>query len=214
MRPLILICITVLPAICQCPEAWASIYSYTGPDGTVHLSNHPGNGPSDKHYTLLIADQAEPGEVVPLAAGRKWVRTAVDKAGYDQLVDRAAHQYGLESELLHAVISVESRYNPKAVSRKGAMGLMQLMPDTARRYGVVDAFNPEQNVSGGAQYLRDLLQKFNSDISLALAAYNSGENTVVRSGNRIPAIKETADYVPRVLGFYHDYLDDSHPGGP
>jgi soluble lytic murein transglycosylase-like protein len=116
-------------------------------------------------------------------------------------VQEAARTYELEPALLHAVISVESGYNPKAKSRKGASGLMQLMPDTARRYGVADIFDPAQNVRAGARYLRDLLRMFNNDMKLALAAYNAGENAVIRHG-RIPPYQETVAYVPKVLAFY------------
>jgi soluble lytic murein transglycosylase-like protein len=100
------------------------------------------------------------------------------------------------------VISVESRYNVKAVSKKGASGLMQLMPETAKRYGVADIFDPLQNIRAGAQYLRDLLKMFNNDMRLALAAYNAGENAVVRHGSKIPPYRETTAYVPKVLAFY------------
>ena len=94
---------------------------------------------------------------------------------------------------------MESSYDARAVSPKGAKGLMQLMPDTARRFGVSDPFDPEQNVRAGATYLRSLLDLFKGDTRLALAAYNAGENAVIRSGNRIPAFAETQAYVPRVL---------------
>jgi soluble lytic murein transglycosylase-like protein len=125
------------------------------------------------------------------------------KARYDRVVEKVSRAYGLESELLHAVIAVESSYNPKAVSNKGAAGLMQLMPGTAKRYGVTDAFDPEQNLRGGANYLRDLLKLFDSDVSLALAAFNAGENAVMKHGNRIPPYRETLRYVPRVLDHYN-----------
>lgn len=117
----------------------------------------------------------------------------------DQLIDRVAGEVVLSPQLLHAVIAVESSYDARAVSPKGAKGLMQLMPDTARRFGVSDPFDPEQNVRAGATYLRSLLDLFEGDTRLALAAYNAGENAVIRSGNRIPDFAETQAYVPRVL---------------
>ena len=104
--------------------------------------------------------------------------------------------------LLHAVIHVESGYDPKAVSKQGAQGLMQLMPGTARRYEVSDSFDPVQNVRGGARYLRDLLQMFHDDLRLVLAAYNAGEYAVIRNGYRVPPLKSTAAYVARVLQLY------------
>ncbi len=155
-----------------------------------------------RRWHIAKKPQAQPQ---PPAAARKPGSGLARKAGYDQIVDEVSRTYGLESALLHAVVSVESRYNPKAVSRAGATGLMQLMPQTAKRYGVTDAFDPQQNLAGGARYLRDLLRMFNNDLSLALAAYNAGEHAVIRHGNRIPPYRETLNYVPQVLGFYQRY---------
>ncbi|MCP5423644.1 MAG: lytic transglycosylase domain-containing protein [Gammaproteobacteria bacterium] len=119
-------------------------------------------------------------------------------------IERIARQHQLEPALVHAVISAESGYNPRAVSSKGAMGLMQLMPDTARRFGVTDPFDPEANIQGGVRYLRWLLNQFNS-IKLAVAAYNAGENAVIRYRNNIPPYDETRIYVFRVINFYLYY---------
>ena len=105
----------------------------------------------------------------------------------------------------HAVISAESGYNPGAISRAGAKGLMQLMPDTARRFGVQDIMDPAQNIHGGVKYLRQLLTMFNGNLELTLAAYNAGENAVIRNGNRIPQYAETVNYVPKVLDFYRKF---------
>jgi soluble lytic murein transglycosylase-like protein len=116
-----------------------------------------------------------------------------------RLVERVASEVSLSPELLHAVIAVESNYDARAVSPKGAKGLMQLMPGTAYRFGVGDPFDPEQNVRGGATYLRSLLDMFNGDARLALAAYNAGEAAVIRAGHRIPDFAETQAYVPKVL---------------
>jgi soluble lytic murein transglycosylase-like protein len=124
------------------------------------------------------------------------------RALYDPVVERTAQDYGVDSALLHAVIYTESRYDAKAVSKNGARGLMQLMPATARRYEVGDAFDPEQNIRGGARYLRDLLEMFDSDVRLVLAAYHAGEQAVIRAGYRIPPLKPTLDYVSRVLALY------------
>jgi soluble lytic murein transglycosylase-like protein len=188
--------------LCLCRPGWADIYAYTAPDGAVSLSNVP----TDEGYSVLIA-APKPAVAAPAAvvAVVNIPSGLAAKAGYDKLVERVSRTYGLESALLHAVISVESRYNPKAVSRAGAAGLMQLMPDTAKRYGVADAFDPQQNLNGGARYLRDLLRMFDNNVSLALAAYNAGENAVARYGNRIPPYRETLNYVPRVLDFYQRY---------
>ncbi len=168
---------------------------------TVSLSNVP----TDERYTVLIAAPEQAVAAAPGFAVRKGKSNLARKAGFDQMVDEVSRTYGMESALLHAVISVESRYNPKAVSNKGAAGLMQLMPQTAKRYGVADAFDPLQNLNGGARYLRDLLRLFNNNTSLALAAYNAGEHAVMKHGNRIPPYRETLNYVPRVLDFYQRY---------
>ena len=123
-------------------------------------------------------------------------------ADFANIIDRAAFVHGLDPWLLHAVIRAESAYNPGARSSKGAMGLMQLMPDTAVRYGVRDPWNPEENVHAGARYLKDLMGMFGSDVRLAVAAYNAGEGNVQKYGNQIPPFEETRDYVSKVLGFY------------
>jgi soluble lytic murein transglycosylase-like protein len=130
--------------------------------------------------------------------------SAARKKFHDHVV-AAARMFQLEPALLHAVISAESGYNPLARSPKGARGLMQLMPDTARRYGVRNPLDPGQNIHGGAAYLRDLLTMFGNDVKLALAAYNAGEGRVIQYGNRIPPYRETTQYVPKVLSYYQRY---------
>jgi len=120
-------------------------------------------------------------------------------------VDEAARRNQLDPRLLHAVIAAESAYNPKARSPKGAQGIMQLMPATARRYGVRDSFDAKQNIAGGARYLADLMRMFKNDTRLALAAYNAGEYAVWRFGGKIPPYRETQAYVPRVLDFYRRF---------
>jgi soluble lytic murein transglycosylase-like protein len=192
-----------------CRPGWGNIYAFTAEDGTVSLSNVP----TDSRFTLLVGVPEQAKATAQPAAGRRGkpglAKTDTRVAGYDTIVEEVSRAYGLESALLHAVISVESRYDPKAVSRKGAIGLMQLMPQTAKRYGVADAFDPLQNLHGGARYLRDLLGMFNNNVSLALAAYNAGEQAVVKHGNRIPPFSETQRYVPLVLDFYKRYQTDS-----
>jgi soluble lytic murein transglycosylase-like protein len=123
------------------------------------------------------------------------------RSRYAGLIERTAQRFNLHPELLHAVIRAESAYNPVAVSSAGAIGLMQLMPDTAARYGVSDIYDPGENVRGGARYLRFLLDMFDHDLRLALAGYNAGENAVVKYGNQIPPYPETQQYVRRVLQF-------------
>lgn len=199
MKPLEQALFVIVLGCCLSRQAMADIYAYTADDGSVFLSNVP----TEKQYKVLIKSQQDSlgeGRGPPPAPLR-----LANKSQYDPVIEEIARANGLDSALLHAVIAVESHYNPKAVSKKGAMGMMQLMPETAKRYGVANTFDPVQNIQGGAKYLRDLLGMFNSDLNLALAAYNAGENTVAKYGNRIPPIRETMNYVPRVLGFYRKY---------
>lgn len=176
----------------------ADIYSFSEDDGTVVLSNRRMN----RHSVVLIREAvAQAGELPApaVSAGR------ASKMDYQHAVLEVARAYGIDSALLHAVISVESRYSARAVSGKGAVGLMQLMPGTAKRYGVTDSFDPIQNLRGGTEYLRDLLKLFQGDLNLALAAYNAGENAVIRAGHRIPPYQETRNYVQRVQSLYAEY---------
>lgn len=189
-RPVLLLpCLLALAA-----PASADIYAYTDAGGVVHFSNVPDNG----SYALVMRTPDEK-TAAPAVSGPN---APDSRSRFAPLVEEAAIRNQLDAALLHAMIRTESGYNPRAVSRKGAMGLMQLMPGTASRYGVSDAFDPAQNVRGGARYLSDLLQAFNQDLNLALAAYNAGENAVIRHGNRIPPYRETLAYVPKVLDHY------------
>ncbi len=124
-------------------------------------------------------------------------------SAYHRIINKKSDKYRIESSLLKAVITVESNWNSNAVSHAGAMGLMQLMPTTAHDLNVTNPFNPEDNIDGGAKYLRYLLDKFNGNLSYALAAYNAGPTRVKRHRG-IPPIKETQQYVKRVLSVYND----------
>jgi len=135
--------------------------------------------------------------VAPRVISANPVTTAPESpepTGIDQAVEKIAAQHGLRPELLHSVIKVESNYNPNAVSSKGALGLMQLIPATARRFGVADVFDPVENIQGGARYLRYLLDLYNWDFRLALAAYNAGEAAVAKFGG-VPPYAETRNYL-------------------
>ena len=114
----------------------------------------------------------------------------------------ASQETQVEPALIHAVISVESAYNPAARSHAGAVGLMQLMPQTAKRYGVTDRLDPAQNIKGGARYLRDLKAMFNDNLHLVLAAYNAGEEAVMKYGRKIPPYRETQNYVKKITRLY------------
>src|SRR5260221_1997430 len=156
----------------------------------------------------LANAEASPGDppfVVQCQLMQPVVAPAIAKidAPYSTYVDAASRAHGVEVRLVHAVIWAESSYDPKAVSASGAEGLMQLMPDTAKRFGVRDSFDPKQNIDGGVKLLRELLDQFDGDLELAVAAYNAGANAVVRAGNRIPPYPQTAAYVPKVIAYYH-----------
>ena len=129
-----------------------------------------------------------------------------NKSKFSNLIADVATKHGVEEKLVHAVIQTESAYNAKAVSRAGAVGLMQLMPDTARRYGVVNRTDPVQNVEAGTRYLKDLLGMFNYNLGLAVAAYNAGEGAVMKYNYSIPPYPETQNYVRQVLSLYHRAL--------
>lgn len=179
------------------PNAKGDIYTHTDASGVVHFSNIRVSK-NDK-----VAVSAQRDESRPMQA---FERVQVGQADrYAPLVAEAAQTYRVDAALLHAVIAAESGYNPAAVSRKGAAGLMQLMPETARRYGVENSFDPAQNIRGGTQYLSYLLQLFGNNTELALAAYNAGENAVIRHGYSIPPYRETLGYVPKVLKLQKNY---------
>jgi soluble lytic murein transglycosylase-like protein len=128
--------------------------------------------------------------------------TEADMRRYSAIINIASRANGVEGELVHAIIWAESSYNPNAVSPAGAAGLMQLMPETARSYGVRNVFDPAENIHAGVKIMRQLLAKFGGDPELALAAYNAGANAVIRAGNRIPPHPETEAYVPKVMDYY------------
>ena len=162
-------------------EARGELYRSVDERGLVHLTNVP---PANR--------AAQP------AASRPKVPA---EQRFAPLIEQAARQHGVQADLIRAVIGAESAYEPMALSPKGAAGLMQLMPATARRYGVKDVWDPAQNIHGGARYLGDLISRFGNDVPLALAAYNAGEAAVLRHGG-IPPYAETKDYVFKVLRRY------------
>jgi soluble lytic murein transglycosylase-like protein len=171
------------------------VYSFTDSGGVTHFSNVP----TDSRYQLLIATE-EPAQS-PAAKARS-VDWLVRSSQYEGMIRAAAAAATVQPALVRAVIVVESGFNPRAVSKKGAIGLMQLRPETARRYGVTDLYDPEQNVRAGAHYLSDLIARFGSNLELALAAYNAGEDAVERYGRHIPPFRETLNYVPNVMRVY------------
>jgi len=180
----------------------ADVYAYADADGVAHYTNAPdANAPGNSLYQRISSLLVESGKNnrahAPVVKG--------NVAAFAQHIEQAADEAGIDAALVHAVITAESGYNPAALSRTGAQGLMQLMPGTARRYAVKDAFDPMQNIRGGTRYLRDLLDMFDNNTELAVAAYNAGENAVIRYGRKIPPYRETQAYVPKVMRLYNKY---------
>ena len=167
--------------------ARAQIYAWRDVNGTLVLSDRK-------------LDEGAMTYTVPEAQGIRTTKTALSEYSgvYDSLVQEHASRHALRPELVRAVIQVESGFNPRARSPKGAMGLMQLMPSTARRLGVRNAYDPAENIRGGCAYLRQLLDRYDGNEQLALAAYNAGEGAVDRHGGNIPPFQETRDYVKKV----------------
>lgn len=200
----------VLLLLLVLPTVQADIFKYVDAKGKIYFTDAPLKG---KGYRLAwkrtAAKVMTKGKAKIIAMGRSKPRAvkkpsaslAKRRKEYEGIINLIAHQYHLYPELLHAVVRTESAYNPQAVSPAGAIGLMQLMPQTAKRYQVKNIWDPVENIRGGARYLRDLLKLFNNDLRLALAAYNAGENAVKKYGNRIPPYPETQRYVRKVLQF-------------
>jgi len=186
--------------------AQADIYRFVDADGAVQFTNVP---PDSRYKVYLKEKRQMPDPVAQTLASELRYYDEEARSRYSWHIFEAARLTRLEPALIHAVISAESGYNPLARSRKGAAGLMQLMPEIAKRYGVKNRLDPAQNIHGGARYLRDLIRLFKNDLQLAVAAYNAGENAVVRHGNRIPPYSETMTYVPRVMSYYKKYRTTS-----
>ena len=171
--------------------ACADIYKYVDEDGVLHLTNVP-SIPNAK-YVLILKEK------------RIHFNSDIDVNKYDHLITKASNKYKIDQALIKAVIKAESNFNHQAVSPVGAQGLMQLMPATAYALQVEDVFHPENNIEGGARYLRYLLNTYRGDLQLALAAYNAGETAVAKYNNSVPPFRETQNYIKRVLSYYDDF---------
>ena len=176
--------------------AGAQIYSWRDANGVLTVSDRPQNAGA----------QAITVRVAPTVVGAEAAYPA-----FDPLIRQHANSQGIRAELVRAVIQVESAFNPRAVSPKGAMGLMQLMPQTAKELGVSDPFNPAENIRGGVTYLRQLLDRYNDDEQLALAAYNAGPGAVDKYGSKVPPYKETRDYVHKINGIQGNVRNGPSP---
>lgn len=192
-----LVCLALTALAPLQAQAASGIFGFVDDDGVEHLSNIP----DDKRYRLVLADRFEPARTA-LRAPRGVLALPYGQRPFHDSVMRASSESGVDAKLLHAVITVESGYNQGAVSPKGATGLMQLLPGTAKRYGTVNLLDPSENIRAGARYLRDLLAMFDNNLELALAAYNAGENAIIRHGRRVPPYAETQRYVPLVVAHY------------
>jgi soluble lytic murein transglycosylase-like protein len=184
-------------------SASADIYQYTDAQGIVHFSNV--NVGAGKQFKRI---KSAPAEKQPTASASRRVvpppstiSSSNMPSAYVDIINSACDRHGIDPALVHAVVKVESDFNPYALSRKGAMGLMQLMPQTAVELNVRNSFNPHDNIDGGVRYLRYLIDRYEGNLSLALAAYNSGETAVKRWGT-IPPFRETQNYVQRILKIY------------
>lgn len=177
--------ILILPFVLGISPANADIYRYVDANGKVHFTDTPTHGRWDMYRK----------EAPVVGTGHR---------SYNDLIRRHASSYELEEALVKAVIKVESDYRPRTVSKKGAQGLMQLIPETAKLLQVRNPFDPSENIRGGSQYLRRMLDLFNDDLELALAAYNAGPTTVKRYGG-IPPYNETQNYVKKVKRYLNHY---------
>ena len=178
------------------PSSAVEVYKYVDSNGQVHLTDRP---PHDRYQLIQKVGKK-------LRMPRINFRDKdANRKRFASKIAEVASRYQVPEALLHAVITIESAYDPNAISRAGAVGLMQLMPATARRYGVANRRNPSANLTGGTRYLKDLLLRFDSNLELALAGYNAGENAVEKFGNRIPPFDETQNYVRKVLTLYSQH---------
>jgi hypothetical protein len=189
----ILICITVLAVLTMIATntVYADIYKYVDEDGVLHLTNVP-SIPNAK-YVLILKEK------------RILFQYDIDVNKYDHIISKAGNKFKIDPALIKAIIKAESNFNHEAVSPVGARGLMQLMPATAYALQVDDVFHPENNIEGGARYLRYLLNNYRGNLELTLAAYNAGETAVAKYNNNVPPFRETQNYIKRVMSYYESF---------
>ncbi|OGW48275.1 MAG: hypothetical protein A2078_03125 [Nitrospirae bacterium GWC2_57_9] len=187
--------------IACCPlAAQADIYQFTDESGVVHFTNVSG-GKKHKRVRKESSGRSLSYSPPSRSDAPAPITSSNFPSAYVDIINSACTRHGVDASLVHALVKVESDFNPYAVSRKGAMGLMQLMPQTALEWNVRDSFNPVENIDGGVKYLRYLIDRYEGNLSLALAAYNSGE-TAVKKWGTIPPYRETQNYVQRIMKLY------------
>jgi len=196
LRALASVLMLLIGCMASGPGATTEIHTWVDSRGVLHLTNRP------LHDSHRLKQMTEEKLRLPRINYRD--RDA-NRKRFTGKIAEVASRYNVPEALIHAVVAIESAYDPNAISRAGAVGLMQLMPATAERYGVTNRNNPAANLAGGTRYLRDLLKRFDSDLELVLAGYNAGEDAVKKYGNRIPPYNETQNYVRKVLKLYNEH---------
>jgi len=194
---LIIAIIFLIHLVLLAGPSYAGIYRWVDERGVIHFTNCP----RDPQFKLYIRESKDD---VGGEENRVSTQSVRDQTQFDSLIQESSRKHNVDFALVKAIIKAESGFNPLAVSRKGAKGLMQLMPETAQRMNVANIFNPGENIDGGVRYFRHLLSLFDNDLRLSLAAYNAGEN-VVSEFRTIPPYRETIDYVRKVLNYYQSY---------
>jgi len=195
-QTLVLALLLSIGCVASGPSSAVEVYKYVDSKGQVHLTDRP------THDRYQLIQKAGKKLRMPRINFRD---KDANRKRFASKIAEVASRYQVPEALLHAVITIESAYDPNAISRAGAVGLMQLMPATAKRYGVANRRNPSANLTGGTRYLKDLLLRFDSNLELALAGYNAGENAVEKFGNQIPPFDETRNYVRKVLQLYSQH---------
>ncbi|MEJ2140826.1 MAG: lytic transglycosylase domain-containing protein [Gammaproteobacteria bacterium] len=190
--------------MCGWMPAQAAYYLYQLPDGSRMVSDRK----FDSKKYKLVTRSRHLDRLGKLAAKKNenFQAPVINYLRFESLIHQAANRHNVDAALVKAVIHTESYFNPRATSRKGASGLMQLMPQTAEKLGVTDLYNPRQNINGGTKYLSQLMKRYSNSLSLVLAAYNAGENAVARYRG-IPPYKETQNYVKKVLSYRNFYSE-------
>jgi soluble lytic murein transglycosylase-like protein len=191
LNPFLSLLVAMVMVLLSSAPLRADIYMYVDRDGVVHFTNAP--TASENDYRVYVKEK------------KIYSSQIYSPKSFEDYIRQASDRYGISYPLLKAIIKAESDFNPRAVSKKGAMGLMQIMPENIKAMNISNPFDPLENILGGARYFREMLDRFEGHLPLSLAAYNAGPTAVERYNNQIPPYKETEDYIERVLKFYSSY---------